>query len=238
MKKFSEEEIPLIKKHFSGRLSPEEQARIQTKISDPDYEQELVFYQALFSAIEDAEDERLKNLMRASTTERTPSTHQTAFPYIWWAVAATLIIGGGLLVWQLTAPKLPAYFEPYPVISSNTNDRGNAPKDLFRFYESGKYRKALKYFDEIEGTLSTNFYKSIALIAERRSGEAIPLLEPIVIKEESVYAIPARYYLGLAYFHNGDRAEARTWLTQAIEAPTLGDRYKSEIEALLAKLED
>jgi hypothetical protein len=54
-----------------------------------------------------------------------------------------------------------------------------------------------------------------------------------VTEEESVYAIPARYYLGLAYYHGGEMEGARRWLTQALEALSLGARYKSEIEALL-----
>jgi len=236
MKQFSEQDIPLLKKYFSDRITTAEQDQLKEKLSDPDYQQDLVFYQNFFSTMEDVEDERLKKLMQAEDKKGNSAARVISPSFIRWAVAALLVISAGLFLWRLIDPGLPDYFEPYPVIGSNLSDRGNADDNPLRFYESGEYKKALQFFDEAPSSIANQFYKSIALIGERRPEDAIPLLEQIVTEEESVYARPAQYYLGLAYFHGGDNDRAQTWLNQALATPNLGDRYKSEIEALLSAI--
>jgi len=238
MKKFTNQDIPLLKKYFSDRITPAEQVELQQKLSDPDYQQDLAFYQNAFVALEEAEDERLKKLMQDHDRSGSGSVRRISPSFIRWATAAILVIGAGLFIWQWSTPGLPDNFVPYPVIGSDLSDRGDAEQSPLRFYESGDYQKALDAFEDIPPTTTSNFYESIALIADRHPQEAIPLLERIVTDEESVYAIPAQYYLGLAYYHSGEMEEAQQWLTKALEAPTLGDRYKSQIEDLLTKLED
>lgn len=242
MQIFQEQDVELLKKLFSGTISEKERQQLEPKLNTPGSEEELKLYEAFFNVLEQKEDLRLKNMLKEHIPERKKGARRSLIsPWLKVAAAAAVLL---LLValWYFNRPTLPDYFTAYPVIGA-VIDR-NDPRVLtplqraMGHYSKGQFHEALSLFETLPPTSSTSvkFYWSNALIADHQPEAAVPKLEEVVADEASIYANPAKFYLGLAYYHLGDAGNARRWLEACLDTTGLPANYKETARQILGQL--
>ncbi len=231
MKYFEEKDIPLVQQYLAGGLSGEEKKDFEQRLADPRLQNELEWYKAFFSALEDAEDQRRKKLLQARSNQ--PAVLKRFRP---WVVAAgfLLVVAVGALIWTRT--RADVLFESYSLITA-APDRSGAVNTAYSLYEAGQYREALAHFEAAEDS-STHFlfYKANCLMALDKDSAAIPYLQQVEKDAGSILASPAKWYLALAYYRTGNREQAEKYARKTLDDPGSLEKNKKKAGRLLEEL--
>jgi hypothetical protein len=131
------------------------------------------------------------------------------------------------------------FFTPYPDLITQRGD--SAPSDRLKkalgFYAAQDYNSAITVFDEMileyPANDSLNFYSGISYLATGKSIEAITRFEDVSDIEGSEFAIPAQWYLSLAYISSGDKTQAAVILAGLSKKK---NSYQKKASDLLADL--
>ncbi len=98
-----------------------------------------------------------------------------------------------------------------------TRDQIEIDSDLMNAinaYNSGDFKNAIPYFDKYlqkdSSNIGAQFYHAISLLADNHSVAGIAKLNNLLErKEDSIYHISAKWYLGLGYLQSGDEQNAK-----------------------------
>ena len=240
---YSEEEKQrLIERFISGRLTADEKRQFNAFLIDPGFKEEVNFHKEVMETVKYREDKRFKDLLKEEeeaiekeesgfVSKRFPTWGRIA------SIAAMLLII--LICWQVMDRNdnnlFADYFEPYentlyPVEKSESI--GNIKENTFFLYERGSYEKTLSGFEKLlseEENDDIAFYYANALLANEQIEKAIPILQKIILNNQSKYLIRAKWLLGLALVDQQEYLEAKQILESIQNDPFL----KSEVERLL-----
>lgn len=214
-----EQKYDLIERYLDQQLSASERSDFEQKLeNDPALREELELHQQLAETLGGTEVHQFRAELKAINQKwQAPATEKKvrsiAFRRIA-AIAATVLIL--LLAYQFL--KTPATHAPEALFASNfepynmvMNQRASLPTlvaEAASAYEAAAYENAAKAFRQLEaenqGEVVFQFYLAISELALDNSAQAIPLLKEIIRQDHPLFAEQSRWYLALAYLHNGD----------------------------------
>jgi len=121
------------------------------------------------------------------------------------------------------------YFRPYEKIVepvSMDTEGSDALSIFYQMYGNEKFQEALEVIDSIDNSQLRDedfFFKSVAMIASGRTGEATLLLRDLSESNEFRFLDQSLWYLALAYLAEQNTTGAKTTLQEIMENP---DHYK------------
>ena len=162
--------------------------------------------------------------------ERGTTTWRTILGYA--AMIAAIVSGA---IWWMTRTPLneqlyAEHFTPdpgLPVAMGAADDPAFA--DAMVAYKLGEHAESRAKWASLLAKEPTNdtlrYYIASSWLAENNTGQAVPMLEILATEPGTVFHARARWYLFLAYVHDGRTAEAKA-LNMGND-PTYGDRARS-----------
>lgn len=164
--------------------------------------------------------------------------------YKWMGIAASIILLIAVAYFVLftgqTDPQqlYAQYYNPYPNIVVPAQRSGNSTVNPgLGLYEAGNYTEALQVFNqkiaEGEGETYVLFYAGIAALNTHEETDAIAYLEEVVNRQDTTFANPAQWYLGLTYLKSGQTQEAAQ-IFEEIKAS--GNDYSQRASDILENL--
>lgn len=235
-------EEDLIRRYFRGELSEAERVEVELRqLEDTEFASLMIQFEETRDGIRLAKKEALKDRLREIESQKKSKSRIRQF-----AVAASIavILGiGGMLIFNRTvgsAEKLYAeYYEPYPNVYAPITRDGDSLSALdqaFANYEQGKYKEALRGFDD-ELQLNDNqdvlFYKAITLIQLDQSKKAQNVLSSVRVNETR-YQPQVLWYESLLFIKDEQFDKAKSKL---IELDQLNSGYKTQtVKELIEKL--
>lgn len=213
----------LIQDYLHGRLTPEEKAAVEFRISrEKDFQAEVQAQkdlQAAFSAInkESLRHQLIEYEQEYASTKSLSLIQRIRKPKIWLSAAAILLLFGFGWAYFLNKPTsdkiFQNYFEIYPNVEAPVV-RGVSDKDLqqkaFYAYSNDSYVQAVTDFKALYQQTQKSyylFYQANALLALNQAHEAIPLLEKQLSFQDD-YSPKSKWYLALAYLKTGQQDQA------------------------------
>ncbi|MEM6263690.1 MAG: hypothetical protein AAGI38_14345 [Bacteroidota bacterium] len=109
------------------------------------------------------------------------------------------------------------YFVPYQDMLSQRAVTTDAPNEqdiltAMAYYNDGNFSQAIPFFlkalAEQPRDIPLNFYLGVSHIGNHAPEPAIPFLKQVAEQRDTPLAVPALWYLGLAYLQTGDRVNA------------------------------
>ena len=166
-----------------------------------------------------------------------------------WVIAATIliIVVGGGIIWNMlqntstdTTALFANNFEAYQLATRSEVDTNltEIEQQAIQTYSDAKYTKAIPLFEQLATTPKVTDNQLLALgscyLHTNQSDKAITTFNKIIDRTESLSHQTAQWYIALAYLQKGDKATAKTKLT---ELANTGNRlYPKKAKALLKKL--
>lgn len=238
MNYFEEKDTATIQQYLSNQLTGADRTAFEERLKqDPHLLEELELYKALFVAVEDTEDQRLKELLRKSDTSSNANRNIRRISIRKWSIAAgflLLIAMSTYFIFDFNQQE--DYFEAYPLQIENPN-RSSAVSESFTLYESGKYEEALTYFTQLPDSVTyIAFYKANCLLFLNKNKEAIPLLHSVEADTNSTFARPAKWYLAIAYYKMGNKTLAEQYVLETIKNKGVPDKTRKKAQKLLKEL--
>lgn len=160
----------------------------------------------------------------------------------YWSIAAgiSLLLAFGTWWWyqpDVDPNTLAAWYEPYEI----QNLRGATPSEPTAFelgrelYRQGEWKAAATQWEAVGEAdpryWETQFYLGQTYVGLEQFSAAIPLLEGVVERNDARFGPPARWYLLLAYWQDGNREGAEELARQFLAAGS--PRYAKQAKAWL-----
>lgn len=243
----TEEQIERVGDYIMGLLSKEERMAFEQQlIVNPVLQAEVNLQKEVILLVEEAEDMRLKEMLKEVDLEAEDKAEDSTGGRKWWLVAILVLILLGIawLVWkgQEESPErlYAAYFEPYQNVLVPTVRDAGVPLDVleaFQAYEDGNYETALLAFNQLPVEVQKpdyELYEALSLMQTNRVGEAIRLLQVLKNNSDSQFREHAQWYLALAYLKQGNTPKARQFLEGLVENKSA--IFEKKARELLSKL--
>lgn len=266
MKHFQEQDLEVIQDYLTQQLSASDRMAFEARVAaDPALQQELEEYKAFVAALEQQEDQRLKNLLRNTHDEDLPMLQSTVFKsepivrkirILPWVIAATVLLVLSFFAWRFFSGNNSANYLRNERLSlvdlSGEFDQMRASKmiavppdqpnykvekTIVDHYNRGEYQTALTELEKLPTKAVTLFYRAKCLIALHREQEAISLLKKVETYTAETYSNLAQWLLAIAYYQSGDRQQAKTYAEKAKNNSGIEDRERQMAKEMLEKLE-
>lgn len=219
-----EELIEKVERYLSGELTRKEvKEENDTTPSDDELDEAIDLFNTSKNLIElSGLREDLKSIHEeyiAETESEIAEVKSKKTTWVWWtaavaAVAILLAVFSGVL--QNQSPQFDDYFEPYHDLLSMRGSEGDLGTAM-RYYSLQDYEAALKEFDKlVSDSLNHDllFYQAIAALASDRYKLAQSNLERLVASKNNTYWQQTKWYLGLAYWKEGQVDKAKEILSK------------------------
>ena len=248
----------IFQRYLSGQMNGEEKAAFEGRLAlDSGLQEELEWYRAFFSALEEKEDLRLKEMLRNSTSRKDGIAKRRL---LYGGVARWVAVAGLLLIiaavyWIFVASSQSLqknregdFFAPAPLVLSDISEmllqtRGNEQTSrqegrlLDSLYNNGDYGGALGILTNLPEEAATLFYRANCLLALDRPAAAILILQEVETFKDSNFSIFAQWYLAIAYFKTGNEAMAKQYVQKAIDSDWIHLDSRQQPRRLLEMLE-
>lgn len=230
--------IDLIEKYFENSLTPKEQISFNELLeTNEEFKKELLFQKDLKKAIAINQNEDLKSDLQQFEKEF-KEKKKNKFSFGKWLIAASIALLLGFGIWFVKDSYFPTNkqiyaqnFEPYrnivqPIV------RGESSKTIeysaFAAYENKEYHKAINLFNSVPNPNKPyiQFYKAMCLLSLNKMDDAIQVLLPVAVAENTNFAEMANWYLALAYLKTGNTDNALSQFSIVANHPT--NSFKKE----------
>lgn len=248
--------------YLEGRLSPDEQARMEARIADSP--EDAAALEALERQMEGRDSNELLDLeagfleglvgMEGEEENEGPSEEELAFEasmrrqrrgwLLWGAgfaagIALLMFISLGLLNQKSSPEQLfTDYFTPYEDVYTDRRpiERNPTMDSAIAAYNSADYLEASNGFENIieirPGHTLARLYAGISHLAMKQATEAAKFLKPLAEGETDLQPVAA-WYLALAELQRGNGTDAKPWLEKVSKGK---DKRATDAEKILAKL--
>lgn len=214
----------LIDRYFENILTPKEQLQLSTLLEeDPEFKKEFEFQKDLKLAIAASQREDLRATLQ-QLEKKAGSKRLLPLPRKW-LVAASFVLLTALGFWSVQNRFFPSnealYREHFEPLRNKVMPitRGSYVQTIayraFAAYESAEYHKAISLFSSVKDPKQDHilFYKAMCYLSLDKNEEAIDILLPLATNNRSEgaagdYSEEARWYLALAYLHQGEEQKA------------------------------
>ncbi len=232
------ENIEYFEKYFEGKMTSEEKAAFEAKLSvNSDLEED---WQTFNTAINGLELHEVKKKLKLIHEQQQYKGKQVFFTPRKLLVAASFSILAVCLSWlfliQFSEKDIyQSYFEPYPSIYV-LRDRSSSPfQNAMEYYSKEEYTTVISYLEKItpsdENYNKARFYLGVSLLAAGQTTKSIEVLN-WVQNTDTAYAQLAKWYLGLAYIKEDNVALAQ----KAFSSIEPGDYNYKEAAQILEEL--
>lgn len=258
MNYFTEQDIPKVQQYLSNQLTGEEKTAFEQRLAqDSNLQEELEWYKAMFNALEETEDQRLKELLKASDQKKETYSKIKRLNIRRWSIAAgfLLVITVLALIWVYAPKQKPEqdFFEPAKLVEADVTrsividdmDNGNfwvaSSNGIYKvttLYENGKYQEVLSILDTLPASASVLFYQANCLMALNRNSEAIPILKKVETYTNETYSNFAQWYLALAYYKTGNKELAKEYAIKTVQNRGIYENDRVQAQKLLEKLDE
>ena len=242
---FSAKKIELIERYYNEDLSPEEsEFFMEQMLKDSDFAEEVKQFNFVFSGIDKARANELKNQFisyeqqHLVETKKSKSVNFSRFKISLVATFSIFIISSAYL-FLCTSPSQDLlyadYFKPYPnVIAPVTRSLNQESGDVFlamNKYDTKNYTAAISAFDEllIHTRLQNEilFYKAVALMAKGSHLEAKTQLE--LMNENGEFKNQRKWYLALVSLQLDELQEMQTLLNDIVSDQSSYSVYATQL---------
>ena len=246
-----------LERYLQGTMSDVEQKAFEQQLEkDATLAEELATHRDVLAGIQLDGSQALKERLRRVETElanekeprrMNPREEKRRPLMTWLAVAASLLamVFLGYLMLPGSGPEdlYVAYYQPYPNLINPAQRSLEVREETvleraMRAYDGQQYMQALALFEQGNVASASDpgytFYYAASYLGLNQEQQAIPLLEQVAQRTESLFYRPALWYLALAHLKRGDTATALPYLREV--ATSEGD-YTREAQELLKELE-
>jgi len=264
MKYFTVQDISTVQQYLSNQLAGAEKEAFEQRLAqDIQLQEELEWYKAMFNALEETEDQRLKALLKASNQEKEVTPKVKRLNTGRWAIAAVflLIVAILSLLWFLRPEQRPEQelFAVKPISEGEislgminvrtlrTDDKDKAAQAIrdssiqeealiINLYNGKKYQEALHLLDKMPATAAILFYRANCLMALNQNQEAILILKKVETYTNETFSNFAQWYLALAYEKVGNKKSAKEYALKTINNTGVPKDYRDNAHKLIGKL--
>lgn len=176
--------------------------------------------------------------------------HPAIYKKLWFraavSVAATVIIC--VCTWYfafhknlLTGKELfAAHYKAYittTAVRAENSDAVNLFSRAMQYYDKGEFTQSYKLFDELLAKSAAgpaeNFYAGITCIETRNYKRAVSLFNQVIVQNDNIFILQARWYTALCYLGTEDLLSAKSILTKLTSENNV---YSSEAAEILSQL--
>lgn len=247
--------IDLYDNYLLGRLSNEEKALVQEKISsDPEFAKDLKEHEKVINLIKIHEDNRLRRKFAELDEGQIKhiSRQRKVYMQVFSAAAAVALILVSYFTFfnparsdfdnneiASTLPHVHEYFAPpinYYIQRSRGRSVENKISDAMLFYDAGQYKQAAVLFDEILPLDTTNvnllFFGGVSYLMSNQPDKAIDCFIRTE-KRENTFEQEIKWYKSLIYLDTGKAEKATDLLNEIVDS---GSKYEPDAKKILNSL--
>ena len=243
----------LIDSYFDNTMSGDERESFMNELESNDQlKREFAFQTELQEAIADPGYEKvietIEKVVRPNQTKDKPVGYKPIVRRLLRYAAIVLpilVIAIGLTYFlpsqSSDSSLFSSYFEPYPAYNTfrGETDTKALIESAFQNYESKNFDAATSDFSQLTLTYPSNmaykFYQGNALLAQQDFEQAQIIFSQVAESEDELFAVQAKWYLGLCYLGKGQKEEARK-IFEALREDA-GSGYGNKAAKVLQELE-
>ena len=233
---FKEEHIELFRSYLDGMLSIEAKVAFEQRISeDAEFNSLFEEFQSFETALRDTETLETYDRVGAFEKNFQKPIKKASIRRLWIATTSIAAVAAiVILVWMSGGTSnedlVADYFEPYDNVVTVRGKKEVLDQALLA-YDKEQYQEALKLLNKYPNDSIGMFYRAESLMALKRYGEAIGILDD-VIAQEGIFVEVANYHKAIALLGLDETSKARMTLKKIPKSSFYFDKAKDLLERL------